>query len=145
MTFKTTIWLNTCTNLLIVLWGYAALSKLMEFDKFRHQLFLQFLNKSFSDISVYLIPGLEISLVLLMITEPFRKGGLILSLILLSTFTIYIGLILLKIFPRKPCSCGGVLELLDWGPHFLFNLFFLFLNINAIILLNNRRKEETHS
>lgn len=143
MKTRTSKWLNICIDLLIILWGYASLAKLSEFDKFRHELFNQFLNKGFSDIFVYLIPATELLLVAFLITKDIQKAGLVLSAILLGIFTIYIGLILFHVFPRTPCSCGGVIELLGWKSHFFFNLCFLSLNMYAIHLLNKKRKEET--
>ncbi|MFD2285954.1 hypothetical protein GJU39_01310 [Pedobacter petrophilus] len=143
MKIKTNIWLTYCTNALIILWGYTSLWKLAEFDKFKHELYLQFSNREFSEIFVYLLPAVELFLVVLLLIEATKKIGLVFSVALLTIFTIYIVLILSHFFRSTPCICGGVLELLGWKSHFFFNLFFLSLNIIAIKILNKTRKEVT--
>ncbi|WP_407637169.1 MauE/DoxX family redox-associated membrane protein [Daejeonella oryzae] len=66
--------------------------------------------------------------------------GLNFSLFLLIQFTIYIILIMLNVFGRIPCSCGGILEEMSWGQHLVFNLFFLLLTIIAIIHNSKERR-----
>ncbi|MDX1365731.1 MAG: hypothetical protein R3243_16110, partial [Arenibacter latericius] len=35
--------------------------------------------------------------------------------------------------PTLPCSCGGIISLLSWEQHLVFNLVFLLLSIVGII------------
>jgi len=36
--------------------------------------------------------------------------------------------------PEMPCSCGGVIELLSWNQHVVFNGVFILIDLAAIIL-----------
>ncbi|MGY0036285.1 MauE/DoxX family redox-associated membrane protein [Pedobacter sp. NJ-S-72] len=56
-----------------------------------------------------------------------RLLGLILSALLMVLFTGYIALVLSGYYDHIPCSCGGVLNSLEWRTHLWFNVFFLVL------------------
>jgi putative oxidoreductase len=49
-------------------------------------------------------------------------------------FTVYTFLVLINVFGRRPCACGGVIENLTWGQHLVFNLFFVGVAIAGILL-----------
>ena len=44
------------------------------------------------------------------------------SVLLLTVFVTYVGLIWVGAFPRVPCNCAGILESLGWAEHFWMNL-----------------------
>ena len=69
-----------------------------------------------------------------MVINTTRLIGLYLSVTLLTLFSGYVLIVLLGAFGRIPCACGGVIELLGWKGHLVFNLFFLLINIQAIRL-----------
>jgi putative oxidoreductase len=121
-------------SLLILLFVYAAISKLADLPGFRSQLHNQTFPREAADILLYLLPAAELLAVLLMFLPRTAHKGLLLSLLLLSLFTGYISLVLLHFWDRVPCSCGGILNQMGWGTHLLFNLFFLLLNLLAIHL-----------
>jgi hypothetical protein len=105
---------------LIFLFLYAAVSKLLT-----HSAFTSVLGKSpllgrVSKLVAWLVPLTEIGLAILLFIPSFRKLGLLLSIFLMSLFTIYIAYMLLFI-PQLPCSCGGVVSSLDWKEHLVFN------------------------
>ena len=120
------------TFLLIVLFTYAAITKLADYQKFSVQLAQSPLLSKFSTLLVFTIPALEIVISLLLAFSYTRLLGLYVAFILLVVFTAYIVYILL-FSPHIPCSCGGVLEDLGWGEHVIFNLIFVFMASIAIL------------
>lgn len=126
---------KTITFLLIFLWVYAAVSKVSEFRHFKMQMRKQVFSVEVADMLVYLLPATEILVAGLLCLALTRIYGLVISAILLLSFSIYIALILGNVFGKIPCSCGGVLSQLGWGEHLLFNLVFLALTLNGLIIL----------
>ena len=125
--------------LLILLFVYAATSKLWEYNAFIIQLGnLPFL-KPFAGIIARLIPTIELGIALMLTVKSTRFYGLLTSLFLLIVFTGYIAGMLLSGSPLS-CSCGGIIRELSWGQHLIFNLFFILASIAGIAM---ERKERT--
>lgn len=118
--------------LLILLFIYTAVSKLIDFNQFRTQMYNQTLPHWLSSVLIWTLPEIEIGAAILLLFERTRIAGFYLSTILMVLFTGYVGLALLHYFDRVPCSCGGVIKALGWKMHFLFNLFFLLLSVLGI-------------
>jgi len=122
------------SSLLIILWIYTGGSKLLDFTSFEHQLALQNFSPLLTSILKYTIPITEVfTAVLLCIKITFRIG-LVLSLIIIGSFTVYAILVLTGFYQKTPCSCGGIIKTLSWRNHLIFNLFFLVINITALSL-----------
>jgi len=130
--------LESISALLIMLFMYASISKFMDFQRFYGEMNNQPLPNSWTPFLVWTIPSLEIAISAALIFERTRTVGLIASLILMTLFTIYTGVVLLHFFEYVPCSCGGVIRKLTWPQHLVFNLFFVALSVTGIIL--QRRK-----
>ena len=126
--------------LLILLWAYAASSKLMDFGMFKAQMQKQMLFPFLKTLMPYLLPPAEIIIVISLLFERLQKIGIYFSFAALLAFTIYIGLGIAKVFGRVPCSCGGILNRMGWGTHFLFNIFFLLLTALGIYIINRERR-----
>jgi hypothetical protein len=56
-------------------------------------------------------------------------------------FTAYI-IGLFSIDKELPCSCGGIIALLSWKQHLVFNSVFILLNALAIRLQKKEKKEQ---
>jgi putative oxidoreductase len=126
--------------LLILLFIYTAVSKLLDFDQFKGQMYNQTLPHSVATVLIWTLPEIEILTGLLLLFEKTKLYGFYLSLALMLLFTGYITLVLLNYFDRVPCSCGGVIKSLGWKMHLIFNLLFLLLSILAIFILNRERR-----
>src|SRR5690606_24243208 len=111
--------INVLSLLFIVLFVYAAFSKLRDFETFTLQLAQSPLLSAYAEIIAFLVPGLEIALAVLLVFEKFRTPALYASFTLMVMFTTYI-YIILNFSDFVPCSCGGVLEDLSWTQHLLF-------------------------
>jgi putative oxidoreductase len=58
----------------------------------------------------------------------------------MTVFTGYVILVLINFFGRVPCSCGGVIQVLGWKTHMVFNLFFLLLTGLGILIITKKRR-----
>jgi hypothetical protein len=110
LTRRTTI-VEIISALLIILWIYTGLNKLLDYDNFKFQLgrspFLQDLSKP---IAIALPVG-ELLLALSLTIKRTRLLGLYASFFLMLLFTGYIYAMLHYSY-YVPCSCGGVLAAL---------------------------------
>lgn len=119
--------------LFVLLFVYAATSKLIDFEHFRIELGQSPLLSAFADWFSILVPAAEYTICLLLVIPRFRIVGLFSAFGLMVMFSVYI-YIILHYTSFVPCSCGGVLEKLKWGDHLIFNLAFVALAILAILL-----------
>jgi len=127
--------------LLVFLFVYAAVSKMLDFGKFRYQLSQSPFITNISWWVVWAIPAGEITISLLLLIRSTRMAGLYFSFFLMLLFTGYI-FIMLKYSSYLPCSCGGVLSNMSWKQHFIFNLVFTGLALSGILIQNRRTIED---
>lgn len=118
--------------LLILLFIYAGVSKLLDFNGFamemKNQPFPKFLALSLT----WIIPPVEIVIAICIIFDASRLKGLYASLVVMVIFSIYTSMVLAHVFPYVPCSCGGIIKKLTWPQHLLFDLFFVCTSLIAI-------------
>ncbi|WP_288462529.1 MauE/DoxX family redox-associated membrane protein [uncultured Chryseobacterium sp.] len=115
----------------ILLFCYAAISKILDFEKFREQISASPLLNGFSQFLPYTIIIAEFLIAGLLCYRKTRTIGLIGSFILMLIFTGYIAL-LLSTSKNLPCSCGGILEKMSWNQHLYFNVGCVVLTIIAL-------------
>jgi len=120
-------------SLLIILFVYAALSKLGSYEMFTVQLSKSPFITSFSKLVAWTIPTIELMIALLLTIKKARLTGLYASFFLMSLFTAYLT-IMLNFSYYIPCSCGGVLEYLSWNQHIAFNGFFIAISAVGAIM-----------
>lgn len=123
---------------LIILWSYAAISKLANLEKSHSEMLNQVFPIWMANIFYWLIPTLELSLCGLLLFTKTRLIGLYGSLFLMSSFTLYIAIVMTGIFGRVPCSCGGILKNMSYNTHLLFNLFFVVLALLGVAIVKRR-------
>ena len=133
---KQNILIEVICFLLILLFVYAAISKLFDYSSFKYQVHLSPFLSSFSNFA-WIIPAIELIIAMLLIFNTWRMIGLYASFFMMLSFTLYITLMLL-FTKHLPCSCGGVLRKLSWPQHLILNIFFLILAIAGIILQKNK-------
>lgn len=126
---------DICGFLLILLFTYAAVSKLYEHAAFIKQLAAFPVLKDFPVVFAWFVPMTEIVVVALLFVPAWQKKGLYGAAILLGVFTLF--LVLMKFFARQlPCSCGGIISALNWNQHIGFNIFFLAVAIAGLKLMH---------
>jgi hypothetical protein len=128
--------------LFIILFIYAGLTKLIDGHKFYDNI-----NNSpilggiiIASIASWAIPMAELIAAFLIAWPKTRLKGMYAALGLLAIFTAYITGILF-FSPYIPCSCGGIIALLSWEQHLIFNIGCLIMSIIGIVLLRIKFKE----
>lgn len=119
-------------SLLIVLFSYAASSKLMVHHTFEQQLSKSPFLHAYAGIIMWAIPAIELIITGLLLFKRTRLMGFYASFFLMFLFTGYIYAMLNYSFDI-PCSCGGVLSQMSWHQHLIFNIFFIILALLGII------------
>lgn len=125
----------------ILLFVYASISKLTDFETFQIQLAQ---SPLFGDVAVivsYAVIALELVIVFLLFFQQSRLLGLYASLAIMSAFTFYIYLII-NFSDSIPCSCGGLLEKMNWDEHLLFNSLCVMLALIAIVTTGTENKKK---
>ena len=128
--------------LFILLFLYAAISKVLDYETFTVQLAQSPLLSAYAGIVAWLVPGVEIIIALFLVFERFRILALYAAFTLMVMFTAYI-YIILNYSDFIPCSCGGVLEKLSWTQHLVFNLVFIILAGVAVFFTAQRNNKKT--
>lgn len=118
--------------LFILLFVYAAASKLIDYRQFRVQLGQSPLLSSFPGFIAWFIPVIESGIAICLCTIRFRLTGLYASFSLMTLFTVYI-VIITRYSDYVPCSCGGILQKMGWNQHLVFNAVFTGLALLGII------------
>ncbi|MDO6433310.1 hypothetical protein Q4E93_22050 [Flavitalea sp. BT771] len=126
---KKQIILEIAGGLIILLFTYASLSKLLAFRHFIQALNNQPLPKAWTLPLAYGILTAEITTIMMLVIPSSRKWGFVLATLVMLMFTSYTSIILLHTFSYIPCSCGGVVELLSWKQHLVLNVLFLAVSI----------------
>lgn len=119
--------------LLILLFIYAAINKIMEFDKFQAQIGKSPLIMNYANFFAVFVPSIEILVSLMLLVRPLRLTALLASYTLMLTFTFYIAFIL-TFSPYVPCSCGGILNKMGWTEHLVFNGVFTLIALLGVII-----------
>ena len=116
----------------ILLFCYAAISKIMDFEKFQIQMTESPLLSTFAGFLPYVLVISEFIIAGLLCYRITQNAGLLASFILMLFFTGYIALMLFT-SEILPCSCGGILEKMTWTEHLYFNIGCAVLAILALV------------
>lgn len=121
--------------MLVMLWTYAGLSKLIGLERFTEQLKLMPMGilQRAAPVLAWGVPLLELLLALLLLLPLLRRIALVLSGALLIIFEIYITSMLLS-GRELPCTCGGLISQLRWKEHLIFNGAFILLSFVPFLL-----------
>jgi len=128
------------TALFILLFVYASLTKIVDFQKFRIELSRSPILNRFGDFIAVGIPSIELIIATLLAIKRFQYYALYFSFSLMGMFSVYI-VAILKFSPYIPCSCGGILQNMSWTQHLVFNIGFLFIGALAILIYPDRKEE----
>ncbi|PQA89859.1 hypothetical protein B0A69_21945 [Chryseobacterium shigense] len=105
----------------ILLFCYASISKIMDFENFQIQISESPLLSAYAGFLPFAIVVLELIIAGLLCYRKTRNVGMIGSFILMLIFTGYIFYII-QTSENLPCSCGGILEKMSWNQHLIFNI-----------------------
>lgn len=119
--------------LLIFLFIYTGISKLLDYNTFQRQLGQSPFITAYAGVLAWALPTGEIIIAGMLLFARTRLQGLYLSFFLMCLFTFYLAA-MLQLSYFIPCSCGGVLQGLSWPAHIVFNIFFILLAATGVIL-----------
>ena len=125
--------IEAITAVLLLLWIYTGLSKLIHYDKFSFEAGRSPFLQHIAPLITPMIPAGELVIAALLIYKRTRVAGLYASLFLMTLFSGYV-YIMLHYAYDLPCSCGGIIELLTWEQHLIVNLILTLLTAVAILL-----------
>jgi len=128
--------------LYILLFVYAAVSKLLDFENFKVQIGQSSMLSAFAGWLVWVIPLLEIFIAVGLSFRASRLPALFAAFSLMVMFSAYI-FIVLNYSSFIPCSCGGILEKLGWREHLWFNIFFALLAAVSLVVMYQPKKQHT--
>jgi hypothetical protein len=135
---RTTI-VEIISALLIILFIYTGINKIMDFAKFKYEMGRSPFIQNMAGFIAYTLPPGELLIALALILKRTRLLGLYLSLFIMALFTGYIWLMLNYAYDL-PCSCGGILAEMSWNDHLYFNACFTSLSLIGIILQSKKSK-----
>jgi putative oxidoreductase len=125
-------------GVLVLLFMYTGFSKVFALTTFKGTLYNQPIPHWLATPLIVLIPATEIFTAIGLLFDKTRRPALFSALILLVIFTAYIGVILLHLFHKTPCSCGGIFRGLSWTQHFWVNIGLTALAAVAIFIRNKK-------
>lgn len=120
---------------MLLFWLYVAVDKMWQLPEFHLSLLRQPFPDWWADILFWLLPVVELGIGLLFAIKSLKRykpllfNPYLLSIILLTIFTIYIGLGVAGLYKQKPCGCAAVFGGLSWGWHLIINLVLIFVSI----------------
>lgn len=126
----------------ILLFVYAALTKLLDYQKFVVQLGQSPILTDYAQVLAVVVPFIELGISLMLIFPKTRLKGLYAAFALMVMFTTYI-VFASRFSDYVPCSCGGVLEGMTWTQHLIFNTVFVLLALIGILLQPNIRSVDS--
>lgn len=126
--------IDICMMLLVLMFTYAACSKLMDYDNSKLSMMKQLIPAGTAPTLTWLVPVIELLIVILLLFNKTRLLGLYASAILMAMFSAYIAIALSGLFGHRACSCGGILSHMGYWGHLVFNLVFVGIALMGIKL-----------
>lgn len=136
---KTKTIVEIISSLLILLFIYTGLSKMLDYSEFRLQLGKSPFITHFASLVAWTLPAFEILVALALFFKKSRLVGLYASLFLMTMFTAYI-YAMLNYSYDLPCSCGGIISKMTWGQHLWFNVGYTVLAVAGTFLESKQYK-----
>jgi hypothetical protein len=136
---STTIALDVVAVLFIILFVYAAISKMNSVSTFELQLSKSPMLVSYAYILSWTLPPFELIVAALLIFPRTRLIGFYISYGLMFMFTAYI-IAITQFSDDIPCSCGGILQNMTWNQHLVFNIFFSLIGLTGVLFYSKPKK-----
>ena len=135
--------INISKVLLMIMFAYAGIFKIVDTQLFASQMSESpLIPQSIISILSVGLPVFEILLAFLLTFDKYNSVSLILSFITMLFFSVYL-IMLVSLYEKVPCACGGILGKLGYTEHIIFNLFFLTISGIALYLYDSK-SNQTH-
>lgn len=131
--------IDICIAMIVLLFAYTAVSKLLDYQRFVFQMRLAPLPlmRTIAPVLGIVMPVIELMIVLGLLFKLFRLKALYATVALLAAFEVYItGMMLTG--RHLPCTCGGIISEMGWGQHLLFNAVFIAIALWPIFKIRQR-------
>lgn len=128
-----TILIQLVCYLFALLFVYAAVSKMLDFENFQVELGQSPLLSAFAEWISWSIVAIELAAAFMLAIPKSQKAGLYAAFVLMGMFTAYI-YVILNFSSFVPCSCGGILGKMGWQGHLIFNIFCMLLASLGLLL-----------
>lgn len=129
-------------SLIILLFLYAGLSKLLNMKLTMHDMHNQPFPNWLGSFLAWTVPITEILISASLLFDKWRLSGLYASFILTTLFTLYAAAILLHFFSWVPCGCGGIIRKLTWQQHFALTTGYAIISFVGIRLVKKEDKKQ---
>ncbi|HAU54327.1 MULTISPECIES: MauE/DoxX family redox-associated membrane protein [Sphingobacterium] len=120
---------------MLLFWLYAAVDTLLHLPEFHASLLDQPFPSWWADMLFLMLPVVELGIGILFAIRFFKRykplliNPYLLSIILLTIFTVYTDLGASGLYKQKPCGYASVFSGLSWGWHLIINLVLIFVSI----------------
>lgn len=123
----------------ILLWGSAVSLALFDWEQAKRKMELQIFPLWISDILWWVLPLLQLLLIMVLLYKPTINIGVKLSTLLIFSFTLYLFLGITNFFGETPCACGGIWPSNSHWVHIGLNSIFIGLGITYWVLAHKSR------
>lgn len=131
---------NLIASLFIFLFVYTGLTKFINIESFKTALGSSSILKPVAGILSFAVPLTELAISTLLFIPVSRRIGFLCSMILMGLFSVYI-MAMLLFASELPCSCGGIIQQMNWTQHLIFNIVFTILGFTGWILSKKHNKD----
>lgn len=132
-------WSSFISFILVLVWTYTGFDKILNWEASWKAFHNQTFPSELAGILSFAVPGIELLMALLLLFSCTRWWGFLSSILLLTVFTTYVGMIWVGAFPRTPCNCAGIIESMGWSAHFYLNLVLILFGIVGLVLTKKRQ------
>lgn len=125
--------IEVIASLLIVLFLYAAATQVVSHPAFQSQINRNLSNAALSGIIAWLIPAIQLAMVLLLWRPATRLAAFSCAMAIVSCYTVYL-IMMLPAAYKSFCNCGELWRQARLEVNILVNLAIILLAATAIIL-----------
>jgi hypothetical protein len=112
------------------------LEKIININKFNFELLSNGLSEPLLSIITYLVPFLELLASLLLLSKKHFVKGVLMIFIIFTAFIFYL-IYLRYVLGKYECSCGGILNYLNFEFHLCLNIY---ITIQSFLILKNNHR-----
>jgi hypothetical protein len=133
-------YLNISSFLLVLLFAYTGLNKLLTQKEFSQQLLQNAFLHPFAIPLSFALPITEIIIAICLVFKYSWMVGIWSAALLMTLFSVYVGFMLFQHKAPLHCTCGGVISSITWRQHLLFNILFSAIAWASLIIHKRKYK-----